>query len=83
MATTYPQKRRIRPSRIHTLPQGVEDGPWTVGVEENPRDPSSFTIFVRSAYLPVMEILIHFTFSTYGILMGLGLTHLNPESLGF
>jgi hypothetical protein len=58
MATTDPQRRQILPSRRCTLPVAAEDGPWIVTVAENPHDPSSYTLYVRSAYLLALEIFV-------------------------
>jgi hypothetical protein len=56
MGTTDQQKRQVRPVRRHPQPpMVVEDGPWIVGVIENPHDPSSYTLYVWGAYLLATE----------------------------
>ena len=64
MGITDTQKRQVRPVRRHTQPPMVavplaEDGPWTVGVIENPHDPSSYTLYVWGAYLLAVLLLRH------------------------
>jgi hypothetical protein len=47
-AMTATPERRSRPSRRQVLRVDAQDGPWTVSVAENPHQPSSFTLYVKS-----------------------------------
>ena len=38
-----------------------EDCPWTVGIAENPHDPTSYILYVQSIYLITMKKSLHFS----------------------
>jgi ankyrin repeat protein len=48
--STSTQERQARPARGQVLrvDAQLEDGPWTVGVAEDPHRPSSYTLYVKS-----------------------------------
>ena len=48
---TATPERRSRPSRRQVLRVDAQDGPWTVSVAENPHQPSSYTLYVKSECL--------------------------------
>jgi ankyrin repeat protein len=45
---TSTQERQARPARGQTSRVDTQDGPWTVGVAEDPHRPSSYTLYVNS-----------------------------------
>jgi hypothetical protein len=61
MATMDPQRHQVRPACGQTHPMVTEDRPWTVGVAENPHDPTSYILFVQSTYLITMKKSLHFS----------------------
>ena len=46
--STSTQERQARPACGQVPRVDAQDGPWTVGVAENPHRPSSYTLYVNS-----------------------------------
>jgi serum/glucocorticoid-regulated kinase 2 len=63
-----PQRHQVRPACGETPPVVTEDCPWTVGVAENPHDPTSYILCIQSTYLVTMKKSLHFFQNLFGFL---------------